>query len=114
MQFLQLAAQCIAAPAGGCLHLSLHSKEMAEGSSASYDIIGRRYKRWRTRRSRPTISAYLLPGLTGGIFARSGGRLSAGKFSTVISTRLTNGQPKFGFDLPLRSPITPTAEMMRQ
>jgi len=86
MQFLQLAAQRMAAPAGGCLHLPIHSKEMAERSSASYDIIGRYCKRWRARRSRPAIFAYLLPGLTAGIFARSDGRLSAGKVSTVIST----------------------------
>ena len=53
---------------------------------------------------------YLLPGLTAGSLARSGGRLSGGKVSTFISTKLTNEQPKSGFALPLRSTITPTAE----
>jgi hypothetical protein len=33
IRFLQLAAQRIAAPAGGCFHLSLYSTEMAERSS---------------------------------------------------------------------------------
>ena len=55
---------------------------------------------------------YLLPGLTVGILARSGGRLSAGNVSTFISIKLTNGQPKFGLAAPLRSTITPTAETM--
>src|SRR5690242_15103146 len=52
---------------------------------------------------------HLLPGFTAGIFARSGGNLSAAKFSTFISTKLRNGQPKSGFLSPLRSTITPTA-----
>ena len=52
-----------------------------------------------------SVSIYLLPGLTAGILARSGGSLSAGKFSTFISTKLTKGQPKFGFAWPLRSTI---------
>src|ERR1700736_187397 len=52
---------------------------------------------------------YLLPGFTAGILARSGGNLSAGNVSTLISIKLMNGQPKTGFDLPLRSTITPTA-----
>jgi len=56
------------------------------------------------------LSAYLLPGLTAGIFARSGGRLSPAKFSTFISTKLTKGQPKSGLVSPLRSTMTPTAE----
>ena len=51
------------------------------------------------------VGAYLLPGLTAGILARSGGSLSAEKFSTVISTKLTKGQPKSGFVWPLRSTI---------
>src|SRR4051812_24078797 len=55
---------------------------------------------------------HLLPGFTAGIFARSGGNLSAAKFSTFISTKLTNGQPKSGFLSPLRSTITPTTATM--
>src|SRR5690349_13831649 len=42
--------------------------------------------------ARYRFDVYLLPGLTAGILARSGGRLSAGKFSTFISAKLTNGQ----------------------
>ena len=37
---------------------------------------------------------YLLPGLTAGIFARSGGSLSGSKASTLSEIRLTNGTPK--------------------
>src|ERR1700719_307264 len=55
------------------------------------------------------LDGHLLPGFTAGIFVKSGGNLSAAKFSTFISTKLTNGQPKSGFLSPLRSTMTPTA-----
>jgi hypothetical protein len=54
------------------------------------------------------MPSYLLPGLTAGIFARAGGRSSSGKRLKFISTQLTNGLPKSGFDLLLRSSIMPT------
>ena len=38
---------------------------------------------------------YLLPGLTAGIFARSGGNLSGSKVSTCSEIKLWNGTPKF-------------------
>src|SRR5271154_5519560 len=38
---------------------------------------------------------YLLPGLTAGILARSGGNLSASKVSTCNEIKLSNGTPKF-------------------
>src|SRR5437016_1366092 len=56
------------------------------------------------------VDHYLLPGLTAGIRARSGGSFSASNVSTFISTRLTNGQPKFVLLASLRSTITPIAE----
>jgi hypothetical protein len=63
----------------------------------------------QARRDLPgALRVYLLPGLIAGIVASSGGRLFAGNVSTFISIKLTNGQPKSGFDLPLRSTITPS------
>src|SRR5207249_4229132 len=50
---------------------------------------------------RRALNRYLLPGFTRGIFARSGGRLSAGNVSTFISIKLMNGQPKSGLASPL-------------
>ena len=55
------------------------------------------------------MKSYLLPGLTAGIFARSGGNLSASNASTCNEIKLSNGTPKFTAPLERSTTIaTPT------
>src|SRR5271156_6331807 len=56
---------------------------------AMRDALAQLKTKWRC------LVAHLLPGLTAGIFAKSGGNLSASKVSTCNEIKLSKGTPKF-------------------
>src|ERR1043166_520266 len=73
------------------------------------EVLRARWLRSRNAKRQRTgvLQNYLLPGLTGGMAARSSGSLSASKVSTCIESKLNIGKPKLTVP-PERSTSVPT------